>query len=133
MLSAGPTYSGRMNRRTQIASAAGVAVIAAGFATGAVATAGDDADERERPITGAALDRAERVALAEVGEGTVTGTEVGDEESHYEVEVTRDDGTEVDIQLDRSFAVVGAEADDSDEADASEADDSDKAGDRDID
>jgi len=106
-----------MNRRTQIASAAGVAVIAAGFATGAVATAGDDADEREQPITGAALDRAERVALAEVGEGTVTGTEVGDEESHYEVEVTRDDGTEVDIQLDKSFAVVGAEADDSDQTD----------------
>ena len=38
-------------------------------------------------------------------------TEVGDEESYYEVEVTLDDGSQVDVQLDRSFAVVGSEAD----------------------
>jgi hypothetical protein len=41
----------------------------------------------------------------------VTDTEVGDEESLYEVEVTRDDGGQVDVQLDAGFNVVGGEAD----------------------
>ena len=41
----------------------------------------------------------------------MTGTEVGDEESYYEVEVTLDNGRQVDVQLDRAFAVVGSKAD----------------------
>ena len=45
------------------------------------------------------------------GGGQVTDTEVGDEESYYEVEVQRDDGTQVDVQLDRAFNVVGGEID----------------------
>jgi hypothetical protein len=45
----------------------------------------------------------------------VTDTEVGDEESYYEIEVTRDDGSQVDVQLDRSFQVVGDEADEADD------------------
>ena len=36
---------------------------------------------------------------------------MGDEESYYEVEVTRADGSQVDVQLDRGFDVVGAKAD----------------------
>ena len=36
---------------------------------------------------------------------------MGDEESYYEVEVTRGDGSQVDVQLDRSFHVVGAQGD----------------------
>jgi len=41
----------------------------------------------------------------------VTETEVGDEEScYYEVEVTLDDGSQVDVQLDEGFNVVGDEA-----------------------
>ena len=36
---------------------------------------------------------------------------MGDEESYYEVEVTRADGSQVDVQLDRDFKVVGAEGD----------------------
>ena len=47
----------------------------------------------------------------------VTETEVGDEESYYEVEVTLDDGSQVDVQLDEQFNVVGGEADDESEAD----------------
>ena len=46
-------------------------------------------------------------ALAETGGGTVTETEVGDEESLYEVEVTLDNGDQVDVQLDEDFKVVG--------------------------
>ena len=41
------------------------------------------------------------------GGGKVTETEVGDEDSYYEVEVTLDDGTQVDVQLDEDFKVVG--------------------------
>jgi hypothetical protein len=41
----------------------------------------------------------------------VTGSEVGDEESYYQVEVTRDDGSQVDVQLDRNFTVVGSKTD----------------------
>ena len=50
-------------------------------------------------------------ALEHIGGGRVTGTEVGDEESYYEVEVTTDDGSQVDVQLDESFNVVGSEKD----------------------
>ena len=92
-----------------IAGAALLVVAIAGTAGGAViATGGDD----EQPITGSALDQASEAALNHTGGGRVTGTEVGDEESFYEVEVTRDDGSQVDVQLDEGFNVVGDEADD---------------------
>jgi uncharacterized membrane protein YkoI len=104
----------QVTRRTKIITA-GVAalVIAAGGAGVAAATGGGD--DSEPPITGGALDRASEKALAHTGGGRVTDTEVGDEESYYEVEVTRDDGTQVDVQLDRGFNVVGDEADAEDE------------------
>ena len=54
---------------------------------------------------------------------SVTETEVGDEESYYEVEVTLDDGTQVDVQLDRSFKVVAAEADHEDDGSGGADDD----------
>ena len=41
----------------------------------------------------------------------MTGTEVGDEESMYEVEVTLEDGRQVDVQLDEAFHVVSSSAD----------------------
>ena len=99
-----------MKRSTIILTgAAAAAVIAIGSGvTFAVAQGGDDS---EPPITGDALDQATAAALAHTGGGRVTGTEVGDEESYYEVEVTLEDGSQVDVQLDRSFHVVGDEAD----------------------
>ena len=39
--------------------------------------------------------------------GAVSGTEVGDEESHYEIEVMLEDGRHVDVQLTEDFEVVG--------------------------
>jgi uncharacterized membrane protein YkoI len=66
----------------------------------------------DQPISGGSdLDKASAAALEHTGGGQVTDTEVGDEESYYEVEVTLDDGSQVDVQLDRSFQVVGDEAD----------------------
>jgi uncharacterized membrane protein YkoI len=87
-------------------SIAGLALAAGGVSV-AVATGSTD---DETPITGPALDRASSVALAYVGGGTVTGTEVGDEEGYYEVEVTRD-GREIDVHLDANFTVIGSEED----------------------
>ena len=108
-----------MNRRSKLAAAAaaGVTVVGAGVGT-AVAAGGDDA-ENERPISGDAYDRAAEAALEHTGGGEVTGTEVGDEESMYEVEVTLDDGRQVDVQLDESFKVVGTD-DEAGEADDGE-------------
>jgi uncharacterized membrane protein YkoI len=76
-----------------------------------VAAASTKGDDTEQPITGAALIRATEAALAHTGEGQVTDTEVGDEDSYYEVEVTFDDGRQVDVQLDEHFRVVVATAD----------------------
>ena len=78
-------------------------------------------DEKEGPdvaITGAALAKASTAALAAVGEGAVTATEINDEDGKYEVEVTRRDGSEVDVALDASFTVLGTE-DEDDESGAS--------------
>ncbi len=101
-----------MKRSTRIAIAGAVAVVALGTA-GAVAVGAsqNDDDETDTPIVGADLQRASDAALAHTGQGRVTGTEVGDEESYYEVEVTLDDGKQVDVQLDKSFHVVDANAD----------------------
>jgi uncharacterized membrane protein YkoI len=87
-------------------------IVVAALAVGGVAIAGNDDDGSERAIGGKALDRASAAALEHTGGGRVTDTEVGDEESHYEVEVTRGDGSQVDVQLDRDFQVVGSEGDD---------------------
>jgi uncharacterized membrane protein YkoI len=101
------------SRRKLVIAGACVAALAAGGVGVAAATGGGD--DSEQPITGSALDQAKGAALAETGGGTVTETETGDEESFYEVEVTRDDGSQVDVQLDRGFDVVGSEADDESE------------------
>ncbi len=104
-----------MQRRTKLALglvlAGAVAVAGAGTA---IASGGDD-DASDTAITGAALDQASAAALAETGGGRVTETEVGDEESYYEVEVTLDDGSQVDVQLDEQFAVVGTKVDHEDQ------------------
>ena len=100
-----------MRRRTKALIAGGaVAAVVLGGATYAVAGGADD-DATDTPITGPALQRASAAALAHTGEGRVTETEVGDEESYYEVEVTLDDGSQIDVQLDKQFNVVGDESD----------------------
>jgi uncharacterized membrane protein YkoI len=98
-----------MKRKFAVAAAL---VVGAGAASGgaAIAAGGDD-DATETPITGSALDNATAAALEHTGGGRVTGTEVGDEESYYEVEVTLDDGRQVDVQLNKSFNVVSSEGD----------------------
>ena len=70
------------------------------------------AADPSKPINnGGALKQAKAAALDATGGGRVTGTEVRDEEGYYEVEVTRDDGSQVDVHLDRAFNVTDQSAD----------------------
>lgn len=70
----------------------------------------EDEDESEDvPITGSALERAKAAALNAVGQGRVTDTEIGDEEGYYEIEITLDNGNEVDVHLDDNFNVISKE------------------------
>ena len=91
------------------------AVALLGIIGGGVAVATGVADDTDEPITGEAYELAAEAALDHTGGGRVTGTEVGDEESYYEVEVTLDDGSQIDVQLDEDFNVVGDEVDDENE------------------
>lgn len=101
-----------MNTRIKVLLAG--AAVAALAVVPAIAQAGNgtsDGNEVDVPITGTDLARASEVAIDHLGGGSVTETEVEDEESYYEVEVTLDDGRQVDVQLDESFRVVGTEDD----------------------
>ena len=70
--------------------------------------------EHEVAITGSALTSASEAALAHAKAGSVTETEINDEESYYEVEVTLPSGNQVDVQLDQNFKVVGEKVEGSD-------------------
>jgi uncharacterized membrane protein YkoI len=83
----------------------GVGAVSAGFA---VAAGGDD----DKPLTGTSLEKATTAALAHTGGGTVVETEAGDDGAAYGVEIRLDDGTQVEVNLDENFNVIGREADD---------------------
>lgn len=98
-------------RNKIIAGVAALAVAAGGTGVAIAGGSDDDSGDSEAAITGSALEQAEAAALEHTGEGQVSDTEVGDEESYYEVEVTLDGGSETDVQLDRDFNVVSDESD----------------------
>ncbi len=104
-----------MQRSTKYVIAAAAIVTAAAAVGAGVASATGDDDGTEIPITGDALDKASAAALDHTGEGRVTETEVGDEEGYYEVEITLDDGSQVDVHLTEDFVVIGAENDGADD------------------
>jgi uncharacterized membrane protein YkoI len=85
------------------------------LATVAEAAGGDD----DRPISGEARDKCIAAALAEHPGGTVTETEADDDGAAYEVEIRREDGSQVEVNLNKNCQVIGQEADD----DSREADD----------
>lgn len=101
----------RRNRKVAVAVGATAVVLGGGIGAAAATGGSDSLEGPDVAIPGAALQRASEVAVAETGGGRVTGTEAGDEESYYEVEVTMPDGSQIDVQLDESFAVVGNAAD----------------------
>jgi uncharacterized membrane protein YkoI len=97
-----------VKHRTIATMIAGV-VAATALAGGAVAVAsgGDD----EGTVTGPAADQATAAALAETG-GTANSVERDSENgATWEVEVTKPDGTTVDVRLDADYQVIVVERD----------------------
>jgi len=83
-------------------------VAAAVVASGA-ALADDDGEGR---VTGAKADEATAAALKATGGGTANAVELDDENgATWEVEVTKKDGTTVDVRLDENYVVVVIEGD----------------------
>jgi uncharacterized membrane protein YkoI len=90
------------------AGIAAVAALALGGAAIANATMGDDGE----PLSGSTLERASAAALKAAGGGGVTETEHDSEGGGtYEVEVTKPNGSEVEVRLDGAFNVVSVEGD----------------------
>src|SRR3712207_1785112 len=93
-------------------------LVALGGAGIAYANGGGDSEES---LTGPDAQKAESAAIAAVGGGgTVTEVERDDGDDGYgtgggggayEVEVTREDGSQVEVHLDGDYDVVGQEAD----------------------
>jgi uncharacterized membrane protein YkoI len=105
-----------------LAGAAALALAAGGTGV-ALATGGpggsDTAEHESGPddgegqsVTGSPLDQASAVALRETDGGRVTGGELDDEEGYYEIEVTKSDGSQVDVHLDRGFNVIDTQSED---------------------
>ena len=85
-----------------------VAVLALTVGVAAPAVDNDD----DTPLSGATLDRASRAALEHTGGGTVVDSETGDDGASYGIEIRLADGSQVEVNLDGDFRVVGQEADD---------------------
>ena len=98
-----------INVRTLLTAAALATLLLVG-ASVAYAT-GSGGDSSEQQTTGSGIEKAKSIALNHTNGGRVTGTEIGDEEGYYEVEVIRDDGGQVDVHLDRDFNVLSTPAD----------------------
>ena len=97
-------------RKRLAAGIAALVVLALGGA--ALAGAGPGDDENEPSLTGATAAKAKAAALRAAGGGTVNETERdGENGATYEVEVTRPDGSTVDVRLDADFGVVAIEGD----------------------
>jgi uncharacterized protein with LGFP repeats len=111
-------YANAINVRTLVIAAAVAMLVLLGAGV-AYATGGDSSAQP----TGSNIEKAKSIALDHTNGGNVTGTEVGDEEGYYEVEVTSDDGSQVDVHLDRDFNVLGTPADHENHVDEDSPDD----------
>ena len=88
--------------------------IVIGVAGGSTVAAVNQSDDES--VTGPGADSAKAAALEILGGGTVNEVELDNEDgATWEVEVTKPDGSTVDVRLDDAFGLVVIE-DDSDEA-----------------
>ena len=99
-------YADSINLRTLVIAAAVAMLVLLG--AGVAYATGDDSSSQP---TGSNIDEAKSIALDQTNGGRVTGTEVGDEEGYYEVEIIKDDGSQVDVHLARDFNVLSTPAD----------------------
>jgi uncharacterized membrane protein YkoI len=102
-------YANAINLRTLVIAAAVAMLVALGGAGIAYANGGDS----EEQLTGPDAEKAKSAAIAAVGGGTVSEVERddGNGTGAFEVEVTREDGSQLEVHLDGDLNVVGQEAD----------------------
>ena len=98
-------YANAINVKTLVIAAAVAVLLALGAAGIAYANGGDS----EEQLTGPETQKAKSAAIEAVGGGTVTEVERddGDGTGAFEVEVTRDDGSQLEVHLDGDYNVVG--------------------------
>ncbi len=103
-------YSSVMNVRTLAIAAVVATLVVLGGAGIAYANGGGS----EEQLTGPDAEKAKSAAIEAVGGGSVTEVERddGNGTGAFEVEVTRDDGAQVEVHLDGDLNVVGQEAND---------------------
>ena len=100
---------------------AGVAALVAAGALGIGSAVAGGGDDDEGSVTGPQADRAIAAALEITGGGTANAVERDSEDgATWEVEVTRSDGSTVDVRLDEGFGLVVVEGD-SENADSDDA------------
>ena len=102
-------YARATNPKTLLIAAAVAMLVLVGASVAYATGSGDDTSEQQ--AKGPGIEKAKSVALDHTNGGRVTGTEVGDEEGYYEVEILREDGSQVDVHLDRDFNVLSAPGD----------------------
>ena len=102
-------YANAKNVKTLVIAAAVAVLLALGAAGIAYANGGVS----EEQLTGPEAEKAKSAAIEAVGGGTVTEVERddGNGTGAFEVEVTRDDGSQLEVHLDGDYNVVGQEAD----------------------
>ena len=102
-------YANALNVRTLVIAAALAMLLALGAAGIAYANGGDSKGQ----LTGSEAQKAKSAATAAVGGGTVTEVERSDENGTgaFEVEVAREDGSQLEVHLDSEYNVVGQQAD----------------------
>jgi hypothetical protein len=106
-------YANAITARMLVIAAAVAMLLALGGAGIAYANGGIS----EEQVTGPDAEKAKSAAIAAVGGGTLTEVERDDGDDGYgtsgvyEVEVTREDGSQVEVHLDGDYNVVGQEAD----------------------
>jgi hypothetical protein len=102
-------YANAVNVRTLVIAAVVAVLLALGGAGIAYANGGGS----EERLTGPQAQKAKSAAIAAVGGGNVTEVERddGNGTGAFEVEVTREDGSQVEVHLDGAHNVVGQQAD----------------------
>ena len=100
----------KLRSKRVLASTAAVAALAVGGGVWATTAYADD-------VRGGERDRVAKAAVAAAGGGTAIEVDAGDDRgAAYDVEVRLEDGTEVDVALDKDLKVVSEETDTDDGA-----------------
>jgi uncharacterized membrane protein YkoI len=109
------------SKRTLIVAGSALALAVGGTGAAIAIAGGDDGDEQ---ATGPGAEQAKAAALEITGGGTANAVERDSEDgATWEVEVTKPDGSTVDVRLDESYNEVTVEGDSESEDESGGEDD----------